>query len=538
MGIKRILVLSLLLSCIWLATGCGPGDENREKNQQNSGSGEVEELVTCESVDLGSMDIIGSNGQGFYYHFPAVYETLVTYQQGKIVPCLAEDWEVNENEYIFHLRKGVKFSDDSLFNAEVVKLNLEMIKKHGGDDTAWFGAIAKLEAVEVVDEYTVKLIYEKPYYAALQDLTSIYLTGMMSPKMYANGNVPYHKTTQPIGTGPYLLAEANPDKYYTFVRNENYWGEKPKARKYTVKIIPDLDARMLALRSGEVDFILGSNKISNNAYMQFASDENYGTKLSEERIKTRNILLNTSRGPLADVRVRKAMEHGTNKQEMVDTILYGLEEKADYLLNPRLPYCDVKVTPYEFDKKKAEELLDAAGWKKIEGKDIREKNGRPLTLQMIYRTDLASDEDIVQAFKGQMRDIGIDIKATGYEMMTWYSKGLSGEFDLTVNDTYGVPYDPHTYISPMTNYGADYPAQQGLTMKKELDQKIGRLFETVNEEELQDVFTYVLTTLHEEATNIPLSYSKEMVIYNKSKIKDVEFFGLSNLIDVKAIHFK
>ena len=120
-------------------------------------------------------------------------------------------------------------------------------------------------------------------------------------------------------------------------------------------------------------------------------------------------------------------------------------------------------------------MLDKAGWVKVEGKDIRYRDGQPLILEMTYRRGNGSDEEIAQAFQEQMKEIGVDVSITGYEFMTWYSKAMKGEFNLTLNDTYGIPYVPHVYVSNMLKAVVDYPAQQGLTMKDEIVRKIVRL---------------------------------------------------------------
>ncbi|CQR70154.1 Nickel-binding periplasmic protein precursor [Sporomusa ovata DSM 2662] len=532
------LLVALILAIMLIAAGCGQQTAAR-KNTLLPG-GEVAEVVSCDALDFTSFDVKGAGGaQGFFFHSALVYETLVGYQQGQIVPRLAESWEMNGREYVFHLKKGVMFTDGSPFNAAVVKLNLEMLKQHSGVQLAWFGAIAQLEAVEVVDEYTVKLIYKQPYYAALQDLTGVW-TGMMSPKIFENGNIPYGKTfTATYGTGPYQLAleQSEKGKYYTFVRNEGYWGEKPKAKKYIVKIIPGLDARMMALRAGEVDFVVGERLISQDAVAQFRSDKNFGVKISEERMRTRKLLLNTARGPLMDAKVRKAIACSINKATIIKNILYDMEESADHVLNPNLPYCDVKVVPYEYNQEQARALLEEAGWKQVPGQPIREKEGQPLTLEMIYRTGYGSDTEVAQAVQGQLREIGIDARTAGTEMMTAYNKGTAGEFDIAVSSTYGLPYDPHTYISPMLNNSWDNPAQQGLSRKKEINEKIVRLFQTVDTAEIQEIYSYLLTVLHEEVVNVPIAYSKEVLIFNRNKIKDIDFSGLPNLVDISQITF-
>jgi nickel transport system substrate-binding protein len=87
-------------------------------------------------------------------------------------------------------------------------------------------------------------------------------------------------------------------------------------------------------------------------------------------------------------------------------------------------------------------------------------------------SERSADEQILTAFKGQMAEIGIDIRIQGYETMTWYAKSMAAKFDITVNDTYAFPQDPYVFIAAMIDYGVDYPAQQGLSQKAEIDARI------------------------------------------------------------------
>jgi nickel transport system substrate-binding protein len=255
--------------------------------------------------------------------------------------------------------------------------------------------------------------------------------------------------------------------------------------------------------------------------------------VSDNTYATRNLLLNTASGKLGDLRVRQAIEHGIHKQEVVDTVLHGVEQMADVLFSNKLPYCDLDLTAYDHDPALAGSLLDQAGWTEKNARGIRTKDGAAtLTLQAIYMSDRSTDQQILMAFKGQMAELGIGVEIQGYEAMTWYEKGMAGEFDITVNDTYGFPQDPHVFVAAMINYGVDNPAQQGLVQKPEIDRRVKDLLATVDEARLRQDYTYILRTLQEEAVNVPVSYLKEMVVFNSEKIKSLSFNDNAIFIDI------
>lgn len=533
--IRKLLSLAMTAILVFASAACS--QDNRDSRSDPEGNS----INIGESVDFASYDPFGNgDGQGFYHYSLLVYETLVRFEDGEPQPCLAESWKNEGASWTFHLRKNAVFTDGTPFNAAAVRLNIEKMQELQAEQISYYTGIAGITAIETPDEHTVVFQYEAPYYPVLQDLSAIPF-GMMSPTAFENGNNPYGNTTGGTnGTGLYVLkAESSKQgESYTFTRNEGYWGTASGPDSFTVKIIPDADSRQLAMQAGEIDLLYGTYQITHDMFSQFGTKNNLKAELSDTVYATRNILLNTASEALSDLRVRQAIHYGTNKQQIVDTILHGNEAKADYLFARTVPFCDVDTVEYEYDSAKAAALLDEAGWKEKNSSGIRIKDGEPLTLTVIYMSERSADEQILTAFKGQMAEIGIDIQIQGYETMTWFEKGMAGEFDLSVNDTYAFPQDPYVFLAAMTDYGLDYPAQQGLSQKPEIDAHIANLLSTSDEAQIQEDFRYVLTTLHEESVNIPISYLKEMCVYNTEKIESVSFDINGVFLDVSRIVLK
>ena len=529
---KNILLIMLVLLVGISCTGCAA-----DRTMSNDNDSKYYELVTCVNADVGILNpVTDENNFEMLSIFGLVYEPLIKYNNGEFEPGLAESWEVSadKTEYTFHLRKNISFTDGSSFNAEAVKKNIEGTSKNL-DFWGWLGVIKMLDRIEVVDEHTIKLFYNKPYYATLYDLSAPCPIRMIAPSVFPESGNPMDDISAAVGTGPYTLTEVEKNKQYVFERNEDYWGEKPKYNKVIVKVIPDEETRNLALRSGDIDMIFGSNLVSQKSFQQFKQDSNFGTKISDQVTRSRNILMNTGSTILNDLNVRKAIQHVINKQEIIDNVLYGMEEKADYIMPPSVPYCEIVDPPYEYNKERAYQLLEGAGWLPGTDSTIREKDNQQMKLELIYRKGNGSDQDIAQAFQGLMRDAGIEVNITGYEFMTWYSRAMHGQYDFAINDTYGTPYIPHVYVYNMITAGIDKPAQQGLPMKNEFDQKIIELQETGDDQKISEIYNYIMSTLHQNAVNLPISYQNEVVVYNKNKINDIEFSGLPYEIDVSKI---
>lgn len=199
-----------------------------------------------------------------------LYEGLVKYVDGEIQPVLAEDWEMSEDgkQLTFYLRQGVTFHDGEPFNAEAAIANIEAW--HINPSFTALPGVVNYTNIEAVDEYTIRLTYDTPYFAYINDFCWPDVCTMISPKQITQGD--FQTVNGYAGTGPYIYDEYVAGQYTTFVRNENYWGEQPYYDKIVAKYIPDNASRVQALKTGEIDLIYGSAELSYEDYNQ-ASDE-------------------------------------------------------------------------------------------------------------------------------------------------------------------------------------------------------------------------------------------------------------------------
>ena len=244
------------------------------------------------------------------------------------LPSLAESWENDGSTWTFYLREDVTFSDGAAFNAEAVKTNFGYMLENMMDYISYYGGVSRIAEIEVVDEYTVTFHYNEPYYAVLQDLSAVCF-GIISPNLFEDGNAPYGNVlTETAGTGPYMIQEGDytTGASYNFVRNEDYYEDTDGPDKFTVKIITDADSRMMALQSGEIDLLYGSYQVTYDMYDYLSGLDNVETVQSETTYATRNLLLNTASEILCDPLVRQAIQHGTDKDQINNTVLarYGI----------------------------------------------------------------------------------------------------------------------------------------------------------------------------------------------------------------------
>lgn len=516
-------VLSLCLAGLMAAslTGCGgagnaaettaaAGAENSAAASEAGASEGKEELVFVNYRDI--RDLNPHLYAGEMYAQEMLYETLVNITADGYEGCLAESWDISDDgkTYTFHIRDGVKFSDGEVCDANAIKANFDAIIENK-DRHTWLEMMNLLVGVSAPDDKTFVIELSEPYYPLLTELGVTRPFAMISPKAMKDGSTKDGVNAY-IGTGPYVLTDFVTDEYAVFEANDDYWGEQPKIKKITVKVIPDNQTRILALEKGEIDMIFGKNMIDADAINQYTGNDKFTVSLSDPT-STRQIVLNTTRDVLADKEVRQALQHATNKQAISDGIFYGLEQPADTLFAKTVPYCDIDLEPYAYDVELAQSMLDEAGW--VVGADkIRERDGQKLNIDLLYNSDSVTEKAIAEYLQSEYQKIGISLNIHGEEEQSYRDNMKAGNFDMVFNICWGTPYDPQSSLAAMRApvYG-DYAAQLGLEDKADIDQAITDILVSTDETKRQELYTFVLTRLHEDAVYIPLTYECNKAIY-------------------------
>lgn len=449
-----------------------------------------------------------------------VYESLVRYAPGgKTEPWLAESWDISDDGriYTFHLRKGVEFSDGTPFDAKAVKMNFDAVLKNAQRHN-WLEFINQIAATRVVDSHTFELTLKNPYYPTLQELCLIRPMRFLSPSGFPEDGDTAKRIKAPIGTGPWKLVEIRKGEYDLFEANERYWGTKPAFKRLMVKVIPDSDGRAIAFDTGEIDLIFGSGghgsgQIGLDTFARYRNMKNIVTGESEP-LATRLLAINSNRFPTKSLAVRKAILHGVNKAAIVKHIFLNVERQAETLFSPNSPYCDLGLAPYKFNPKESAALLDADGWKLDSDTGYRTKDGKELTLDLCFVGNDSLQKSVAEVIQGDMKRLGIKVRLVGEEKDSFLTRQKSGEFGMIFGDTWGAPYDPHSFCSSMRKPAhADYQAQSGLPMKKDIDRKISDVLISVDENKRQELYRDILTTLHEQAVYLPLSYMTNIYVH-------------------------
>ena len=401
------------------------------------------------------------------------------------------------------------------------------------------------------DEYTVSFHLARPYYNVLNDLSMVMPRGILSAAAFnedGSTNDEYLMTHTP-GTGPYMFESVNDTATeYTFVRNPYYWGEAPDVDRFKVVIIPE--SKVAAMRSGNVDFIIGSETLDAESFKELSAADGITGIVSDFDFVTEFIALNDDIAGLDDINVRTAIQMALDKNAVAESIYSGLRTAADSVMPADMPFCKYDVTCPGYDPEGAVKLLDDNGWLDSDGNGIRDKDGTELSFTITYPATGVYD-NVVLYYQATMQELGIEVKTEPLDLMTFFNQIFSEvKYDMTAYMSYWFPYDPYTFVANMYP-STDYMAADGIYST---DPQVAKAIATMNEEDaktliaglyqyddiakIQEIYTKALNSANESSVIIPLNYRNEYAVFNSDKIASYTFNSIPNHVDVAAVKLK
>jgi peptide/nickel transport system substrate-binding protein len=362
-----------------------------------------------------------------------IFEGLTRFgPDGSIRPALAKDWDIEEDGkvYIFNLHDGVTFHDGTTMDAEDVKFSLDRAR---ADDSAnaQKALFAGIETVEVLDPLTVKVTLKNPdgnfpFNMAWGDAV------IVAPESIAGD------ATNPIGTGPFRFVEWAQGDHVTIERNPDYWGPPVALSKATFRFISDPTAAFAAMMAGDVDAF--PNYPAPETLAQFQADPRFKVIVGSTEGET-ILAMNNKQPPLDNVKVREAIAHAINRQEIIDGAMFGYGTPIGTHFAPHNPdYVDLTAQS-AYDPEKSKALLAEAGVSNLK-----------LRLALPPPTYARRGGEIIAA---QLAAVGIQTEITNVEWAQWLEQVFKGkDFDLTIV-SHTEPMDINIYARP------DYYFQYG-----------------------------------------------------------------------------
>jgi peptide/nickel transport system substrate-binding protein len=373
-----------------------------------------------------------------------------------VVPTVANGGISKDGRTItYHLRHGVKWQDGYPFTSKDVVFTWHAIMNPKNNAVSHVG-YEQIASMDTPDAYTVVMHMKKVYSPAVDTIfgesDSPYriLPEHLLAKYPSLNHVAFN--SNPIGTGPFRFVKWLRGDEIVLAANPTYFRGKPKIGTLVLKIIPDGNTTEAELRAHEVDLAL---EIEATTYEHLKDDPGIVRYLARVPSFTA-IFFNTSRPPLDDVRVRRAIALAIDRNELVRSEYYGTATLAVADLSPYYWAFDKDLQPLPYDVKQAGKLLDQAGWRM--GRDgMRRKNGRPLALEFAYGTGSQSVMMTIAQVQQMLKGVGVEVDPKGFNYAQLYAAVQSGgiitggKFDMTMYAWVAGadPDDSNTWLSTM-----------------------------------------------------------------------------------------
>jgi len=454
MGFRKVRFMTLpMLAAFFFAFGlfaplC-PGEEGREGGN----------LVIGIQRDVRPLDVQAQRGYLVMFSSMQTHDYLARMRaDGSVEPRLATSWEHSPDgkTWIFHLRKGVKFADGTDFDAEALKWNLKRCLK-----TQYRPDVKIIEAMEVMDKHTLKVLLKEPTYYIAYLTGGIFTIKFISPtavERYGDDFV-----NHPNGTGPFMFESLAKDGTLTLVRNPYYWGEKPYLERLIFKSFRDVMAKNNALRAGEIDFEAG---VQHQTAALIQRDPKL-TLFVGPMTGGVNLAANWTMKPWDDIRVRKAvLGYAVDRETIAQNVYfgYGKPKVSSGVMMP--PYYKDYNDRYPYDPAKAKALLEEAGM-----------IGKELTFTI--NNTQAAYKNMAAILKASLEQIGVNLKVETLDYQTWVKTFYFGH-QIPFSTTFNVYEDPRIFHQVYGPGAAINPTQMGLSMEQ--DPELVRILEEARRE--------------------------------------------------------
>jgi ABC-type transport system substrate-binding protein len=359
----------------------------------------------------------------------------------KVVPGLARAWDVSPDgiTYTFHLHTGVKFQDGRPFSASNVVNSFQRVLDpatkggrgwplypiKGAEDFA-AGKAKTISGLAATNDSTVVITLKEPF-SIFPKLLAMPVTSIIPD------NPPADFGQKPIGTGPWKFVEWKHDDYLRFARNPDYFDGPPKIDSLMARIIPEASTATAEFEAGNVDVL----NVPDEAGKSWQADpEKKKLLTSAPALRFWYVAINTTRGPLADVRVRQALNYAVDVSTTLSQVMAGRGAVANGVIPPILGGFDPNRKPYGYDVAKAKQLLAAAG----------HPNGIDVEL---WAATTDQSPRLSQTIQANLAQAGIRAKIVQRDASSMREAARKGQTDLALKEWWADYPDAENFLYPL-----------------------------------------------------------------------------------------
>lgn len=501
-------------------------------------------LRVSTATDTGTLDVHAISHGNVQWLGRILYDGLV-YQdeQGNVSPWLAKSWDISADgkTYTFHLRDDVTFSDGEKFNAQAVKVNLEHMRDPATKSPLAAAYIAPYDQGRVLDEYTFQATLREPYAPFLDVLAQSWL-GMISPKQILEA--PRSIAEHPIGSGPFVLQSYTREQGAVFTRREGYNWSPPVTRhqgeayldRIELSIVPEAMIRFTSLQAGQSDLTLDAPPQNAKAIRE-SSDLTLRSRIRKGN-PFRSLTFNVEQAPFDDVRVRRAVAKGIDREGLAWIIGFGeYRVKADFLAANTRDYDPAFKDVLAYDAKAAEALLDEAGWTGRDAQGYRTRDGKRLGAELLATESASFSSSVAVAIQADLKKIGFELRIELLPLAQVTDRRYAGRFQVMGGGYWHTNTPDGLYIL----YHSDSITSEkrigqngGRFRDAQLDQWLAAARRSHDPGELKVLYSKAQQRLAELVPVVPFFESHVLVAYTK-RLKGVIFDTSHNTVFLPSL---
>jgi peptide/nickel transport system substrate-binding protein len=432
-----------------------------------------------------------------------MYDSLLAWDRNLAVqPALATEWSTpDDHTYVFKLRQGVKFHDGTEMTADDVKWGIEAQANPPAPGIK-VQYPAKITSVDAVDKYTVRINMSGPDPSIIGYFAWQRYTPVTPQNIYDKVNV----ITQGIGTGPYKLVEFVPNDRVVYKRNPDFWNKDlPYIEDLTLKVIPDDQAAIAALRSGAID----GATLPPDLAKSLANDPNLvvlkGLYAAHKEIQ---FTIKGDPKPWHDIHVRQAINHAINRQDIIDKVFDG-DAVISSIIPPGygdwpLPESDLQNTYLKYDVDMAKQLMQEAGM----------SSGFEFELQSI--SSPAYITQTAEVVAEHLKAIGITANVVPLEIGTFAKQNGDGSYPGGQLTARGMRGDPNGYVTEFNPTTPTFKVWfEGGWQNDELTKALDDALNTPDQAVRKQLYTRAQQILLTELPHIPLVQDMKYQVVRK-----------------------
>ncbi|MBI4524982.1 MAG: ABC transporter substrate-binding protein [Deltaproteobacteria bacterium] len=449
-----------------------------------------------------------------------IFDSLVRLDEySRVQPQLAERWEaIDDQTYLFHLRKGITFQNGKPLTARDVKFTYDSVMRPQSLSPKK-GALQFLASVDPLDPHRVRFRLTAPYAPFLASFGIGILPAGSPPEIQG-------RSQRLPGTGPFSLEEFSPGERVVLKANSSYWGNPPAIPGLVFKIIPDATVRALEFKKGTVDLL--QNDVEPDM-LPWLRRRTTASIVTQQGTIFQYIGANIEHPILQLAPVRQAIAHAIDREAIIRHLLKGLATPATGLLSPLHWAYDPTVPQLVYDPEKARRLLDEAGFPDPDG------DGPKPRFKLSYKTTtLDLRRRIAEALKEQLNRVGIELEVRTFEWGTFYGDVQKGNFHLYSLSWVGIS-DPDLYFSLFHSSSVPpFGNNRGRYRNPELDRALEEGRKRSGLEERKRIYGRVQQILASDLPYIPLWWAKNVVIMNPA-IQGFTLYPDGDLVSLKDV---